>query len=141
MATKKPEDILENPQGIDAKDAEIEKLKAELEKAKSRAAYVGPKAEQRRIQQLAVEAAEENEDPWTIFVEVRVPKRPATEDPWYWININNRTVQIPANDKVQEMKLPFALALLDMLAAEDKTQDYIDEEMRTDHQLGGSDEK
>ena len=136
MANKKAEEeVLEQ---LDPRDAEIAKLKEELEKAQRRAVFSSPKQEQARIRQLAEQAEDAGEDPWDVKVEVRIPKRPATEDPWYWININNRSVQIPANDKLQELKLPWAIALLDMLAAEDKTQDYIDEEMHDNHQLGGS---
>ena len=131
MATKKAEEAMElNGQQPDPRDAEIEKLKAELEKAKKRAAYASPKQEQARIHDLARQAEEAGEDPWSIKVEVRIPRRPATEDPWYWININNRSVQIPADDMIQELKLPWAVALMDMLAAEDKTQDYIDHEVK-----------
>lgn len=110
----------------DSRDEEIRRLKAELEKANARAAYASPGEELERVNEMAKQAAEDNEDPWKIMVKIRVPRRPATEDPWYWININSQSAQIPANDKVQEMKLPYAITLLSMLAAEDTTKDFVD---------------
>jgi len=127
MATaKKPEEI-----GIQGdKDLEIQRLKDELEKANARASYRTPAEEQQRLQQLAAELAEENADPWRTNVDVRVPRRSRTEDPWYWINIGGRSIQIPADDQVQEMKLPFALILMDMLMAEENTQSYVDNRVK-----------
>ncbi len=106
--------------------AEIERLKRELEYANMRAAYATPRDERVRVQQTAEKAAEAGEDPWKIKIAVRVPRRPPTEDQWYWININGLSAQIPADDKIQEMKLPFAVALMDMLTAEERAQDYAD---------------
>lgn len=73
----------------------------------------------------ACKAAEESgEDPWKIEIEVRAPRRPRGEDPWYWINVNGRSVQIPANDRRQKMKLPFANVLVEMLDADRRAEDY-----------------
>ena len=111
---------------IDPKDAEIARLKAMLEKANQKAAYNSPREELARLRVLAEDAAKENMDPWKIEVEIRVPRRPRTEDPWYWVNINGRSAQIPADDKIQKMKLPFALVIEETLAAEEAAQDYAD---------------
>ena len=129
MATRKADETV-NEAALPDKDAEIERLKAELEAANKRAAYARPEDELKRIQEMCEQAAEEGTDPWKVLVSIRIPRRPATEDPWYWININNVSVQIPANDQVQELKLPWAEALLKMLAAEDAAKDYIDKRIQ-----------
>ena len=128
MPAEDPEDSMNPINGPlpDRKDAEIARLKAELEAANRRAAYTTPMDERKRILEMAEEAAAEGKDPWGILVEIRVPKRAKTEDPWFWININGRSAQIPADDRIQEMKLPFAVVLLDMLTAEERAQDYAD---------------
>ena len=78
------------------------------------------------LRRIAAEAAEKGEDPWTIEVDVFVPHRDKGEDRWYWININDRAAQIPADDRRQKMKLPFALILVDMLQAKQREEDFID---------------
>ena len=105
---------------------EIARLKAQLDEANRRAAYTSPQDDWDRVQRLAQDAADQGLDPWQIMIAIRVPRRPPKEDPWYWININDRSVQIPANDNVQEMRLPFAETLLGMLRAENRAQDFAD---------------
>lgn len=78
------------------------------------------------LRKIADEAAKNGEDPWTIEVEVFVPHRDKGEDRWYWININDRAAQIPADDRRQKMKLPFALILVGMLQAKQREEDFID---------------
>lgn len=143
MATKKKtdaeveaEEMLEEPAAeqtepaeaaaADPKDALIAQLRAELAAANKKAVYATPMDERKRVQEMARQAAEAGMNEWDIKVAVRVPKRPASEDPWYWININSVSAQFPANDQVQELKLPWAVALMDMLTAEERAQDYAD---------------
>ena len=78
------------------------------------------------IRKVAQETAEAGKDPWTVEVEVFVPHRDKGEDRWYWVNINDRSAQIPADDRRQTMKLPFALILTDMLKAKQREEEYID---------------
>jgi len=78
------------------------------------------------VRKIAEEAAAEGKDPWTIEVEVFVPHREKGEDKWYWVNINDRPAQIPADDRRQKMKLPFALVLMDMIKAKQQEDDFID---------------
>lgn len=111
---------------LDDRDAEIERLRRELEDAKRHAAYSSPKDDYRRVKAETERAAKEGLDPWGIKVPIRVPRRPVSEDPWYWININDRAVQIPADDSVQDLKLPWAEALVNQLYAEDRARDFAD---------------
>lgn len=75
---------------------------------------------------LADKAAKEGTDPWTLDFEMFVPHRDPGEDKWYWLSINDRTAQIPADDSRQVMKLPFALVLADTLKAKRREEAYMD---------------
>lgn len=110
---------------LKAKDAEIAKLKQMLEAAKK--PFTGSKeSDFDRVHRIEKETDEAGIDPWTVEVEVLAPHREKSEDPWYWINVNSRSVQIPANDRYQKMWLPFACVLVDTLAYEKKSLDYQD---------------
>lgn len=150
MATKKnsqpvldenlEEEIKDEPEVTEAKpkeNAEAAALKAELEKLRkeneqlkknSIAAYstAGSKSDYERVQEAAKKAAEEGLDAWSVKISVRAPRRPAKEDPFYWLSINSKTMQIPANDKYFDLPLPFACGLVDMIQAEWLARDYAD---------------
>jgi len=111
---------------LESQEAEIARLKMALEEANRRSASNTPEEVRQRVKELAEEAAENGKDPWKISVPILIPRRPPTEDPWYWINVNGRSVQIPANNKVQDVLLPWAEVLVKMLEAEDMTRRYAD---------------
>ena len=136
MATKKnPEKELENLEATEQEpvkenetaklQAEIAALKAQLEQSKKPA---GRNAESDfdRVHNAEAECAESGTDPWGVEIDVLVPHREKTEDPWYWVSVNGRTVQIPANDRYQKMRLPFACVLVDTLAAQRRSIEYQD---------------
>ena len=108
----------------DAKDAEIAELKAQLAKMKQDAVsevfVPNGRGDMERIMRVAKEAAEAGEDAWKIFVKVRVPRKAGSGDDDFWVSVNGISAQIPANGEVQEMKLPYAMALMDALEAEEK---------------------
>lgn len=114
MATKKtdkPEtveavadEVKEVAADID-KDAEIAKLKAELELLKAEKPEEPAKAE-------------EPKDPWEIYDEIIVPRKPRGAEQYYYVCVNDRSCQIPADGKMQKMRRPFAEALLMSLEAE-----------------------
>lgn len=125
MATKKDLENEVQP-AEDARDAEIERLKKELAESQRRVVYATPEQDRQRIIQECEDCDKEGKDPWKVKVQMRIPRRPPTEDPWYWININNQSVQIPADDQIHEVKLPWAVALTDMLTAEERARKYAD---------------
>ena len=92
------------------------------------AAYgaAGAKSDIERVQEACRSAAEKGLDSWEVKISVRAPRRPAKEDPFYWLSVNGRTIQVPANDKYYELPLPFAACLTDMIAAEWLAADYSD---------------
>ena len=107
------------------KIAEIAKLKAQLAGAKP-VNRGGKETDYERVHRIEQETAEAGTDPWTVTVEVLVPHREKTEDPWYWINVNGIIAQIPANDRYQELKLPWACVLVDLLKYEKYSNEYQD---------------
>lgn len=138
MATKKnPETELENLETAEPvkaqekKETETEKLQAEIAKLKAQLEAkqtAGRSAESDfdRVHRAEEEAIAGGVDPWTVEIDVLVPHREKSEDPWYWLSVNGRTVQIPSNDRYQKMKLPFACVLVDTLAAQRRSIDYQD---------------
>lgn len=139
MATKKSTPVLDNPENeepeVKKNDqaqlmAELEKLRKENERLRqnSVAAYgaAGARSDYERVQDACRKAAEEGADSWNIKISIRAPRRPAKEDPFYWLSVNGRTIQVPANDKYFDLALPFAACLTDMIQAEWFANDYAD---------------
>ena len=110
------------------KDLEIAALKAELAKLKAEAVsevfVPNGRGDMERIQRVAKDAAENGVNAWNIRVKVRVPRKAGAGDDDFWICVNGVSAQIPANGQVQEMKLPFAMALMDSLEAEEKAIEF-----------------
>ena len=53
------------------------------------------------------------------------PRRGKGEDS-YWLGINGRTMQVPADDRYYELALPFAECLVDTIRNERKANDFVD---------------
>lgn len=116
---------------------ELEKVRAELAKMRREndqlrknsiggGGDAGGRTDYERVQEACKQAADDGVDAWSVKISVRAPRRPAKEDPFYWFNINERTIQIPATDRYYELPLPFAAALVDLIKAEWYASDYID---------------
>lgn len=114
----------------DAKDKRIAELEARLAEAEKLAAAMTKGDDFKVVQQKSQECADQDIDPWGVTVSIRVPARRDSNDPYYWLCVNGRSVQIPANNEYQEMKLPFAEALVNMLRAERHAQNFADEEIQ-----------
>ena len=116
------------PAEVDEKDAEIAKLKAELAKMKqesvSEVFVPNGRGDMERLMRLANQVAEAKEDSWKVIVKVRVPRKLGAGDDDFWVSVNGVSAQIPANGNVQEMKLPFAMNLMDALEAEEKAIEF-----------------
>lgn len=118
------------PAKQDAKDKRIAELEARLAEAERLTASMVKGDDYKIVHELAEKCVKEGRDEWKEMVSIRVPARRDTNDPYYWLCVNGRSVQIPANNQVQEMKLPFALALVDMTRAEQHAQAFADEEIK-----------
>ena len=101
---------------MDPKDAEIAALKAKI--AQMTRPQDSKETDYDRVHRIERETEEAGKDPWTVLVPVMAPHREKTEDPFYWLNVNGVSVQIPANDRYHELKLPWACVLVDLLKYE-----------------------
>ena len=128
MMEEAAEEETEPAEGNDAKDAEIAELKAQLAKLKAEAVaevfVPNGRGDMERIMRVAEDAAKAGEDAWKIKVKVRVPRKMGNGDDDFWVSVNGQSAQIPANGEVQEMKLPYAMALMDALEAEEKAIEF-----------------
>ena len=120
----------EEPAEEAAKDAEIARLKAELAAAQRQSASYRRGNDADVVQQAIQACLEEGTDPWDIRISVRVPERRDTTEKSYWICVNGRSVQLPANNQYQEMRLPFAEALMNTLQADRHAQRFADEQIQ-----------
>lgn len=111
---------------VKAQQAEIEKLKKQLAAAQAQKPAPRNRDDAETVRQAARDAIAAGKDPWSETVSVRAPRRSGKEDPWYWICVNGRGVQIPADDKYHDVKLPWAEVLVDMLAAERSAEEFQD---------------
>lgn len=69
-----------------------------------------------------VKAEEPEKDPWDEKVTVRVPRKPKGE--YFYVCVNDRRFEIPANGLEQEMPRPIAEVLEQSIQAEYKAEDY-----------------
>lgn len=138
MATKKNAELNEEMEQAagkseaqtETKDAEIARLKAELEAAKRQSAGYRAGKDAEVVEQAIQDCIAAGKDPWKETVSVRVPERRDTTEKSYWLCVNGRSVQLPANNQYQDMKLPFAEALMKTLQADRHAQRFADEEIQ-----------
>jgi len=108
------------------KDARIAELEARLAAAEQRAAGYRSGNDAEIVQQAIKEALAAGKDPWDVMISVRVPERRDTTEKSYWFMINGKSVQLPADNKYQEMRLPFAETLMNTLKADKYAQNFAD---------------
>jgi len=88
------------------------------------------KEEEQVLEEEAVQAEEKAPEApksaWDETVEMLVPRKPRGEEPFYYICVNDRRFEIPANGTMQKMPKPIALVLQDSLAAEAKAEEFAD---------------
>lgn len=124
---------VETAQGTAANDEmqeRIAKLEAQLaaERAKSAGYRSGNDAQV--VEKAIQDAIAEGKDLWEVKVSVRVPERRDTNEKSYWIMVNGRSVQIPANNQYQELRLPFAEALMNTLKADRFAQNFAENDIQ-----------
>ena len=146
MATKKTaanetpvneEEILEvkggpldepDPQML-AMQKEIERLRKENEQLKVNSIYsaspMGSESDYDRVHKACDQAAKDGKDPWTLKISVLAQRIGKGEDS-YWLSVNGRTMQVPANDRYYELALPWAQCLVDEIRARYRAADFAD---------------
>jgi len=112
------------------KDAEIAKLKAQLAALQQQNEGYRKGRDADVVAKASADAIAAGVDPWTVKVSVRVPERRDTTEKSYWLCVNGRSVQLPANNQYQEMKLPFAEALMNALKADRFAQQFADTQIQ-----------
>ena len=122
-------------------EAKLAEAEAKLAAAEKMNAAMAAGNDFEVVQQKCQEAAEKGINPWTIDIEIRVPARRDSNDPYYWLNINGRSAQLPANNSYQKMKLPFAETLVNMIRAEEHAKNCADEEIQVKDPITNPHEK
>lgn len=114
----------------ESKDARIAELEARLAAAERQAAGYRAGNDAALVQQAIRETLAAGKDPWDVKISVRVPERRDTTEKSYWFMVNGRSVQLPADNKYQEMRLPFAETLMNTLQAERIAQQFAENEIQ-----------
>lgn len=129
MELEQPAGKSEAPTAAD-KDAEIARLKAQLAAVQQQNAGYKAGNDAEVVAKAIEETLAAGRDPWNETVSVRVPERSDTTEKSYWLCVNGRTVQLPANNQYQEMKLPFAEALVNALQADRHARHFADNKVQ-----------
>ena len=69
---------------------------------------------------------EEIKDPWAEQIEMIVPRKPKGEEQFYYVCVNDRRYQIPANGQMQKMPKPIANVLKESLEADWQADEFAD---------------
>ena len=72
------------------------------------------------------EAPEAPKSAWDEEIEMLIPRKPKGEESYYYVCVNDRRFEIPANGTMQKLPKPIALVLQDSLEAEIKAEEYAD---------------
>ena len=65
-------------------------------------------------------------DPWAEEIEMIVPRKPKGEEQFYYVCVNDRRYQVPANGQTQKLPKPIANVLKESLEAEYQADDFMD---------------
>lgn len=132
-AQEQERDNVQQKANASAELAEMKRKMAELEREneqlRKNSVYApgpyGSDGDYERVKRACKAAAENHDDPWAIKISVLAPRRGKGEDS-YWLGINGRTMQVPADDRYYELALPFAECLVDTIRNERKANDFVD---------------
>ena len=100
MATKRSESVKEIPEEVTEKVAE---------------------------EAAAAEATAQPVDEWEQFIDFVVPRHGRGQEKTFFVAVNGRNVQIPADGKLQHLRAPHAKALLDSLEAEAQAEQFAED--------------
>lgn len=109
--------------------AEIERLKKENEQLKINSIYsgspAGSESDVERVRRACEQADRDGVDPWTVKISVLAQRIGKGEDS-YWLCVNGKSMQVPANDRYYELALPFAQCLVDEIRSRYRAADFAD---------------
>ena len=117
-----------NPQML-AMQKEIERLKKENAQLQQNSVYsanpMGSASDYERVHAACEQAAKDGVDPWSKTISVLAARIGKGEDS-YWLCVNGKSMQVPANDRYYELALPFAQCLVDEIRARYRAADFAD---------------
>ncbi len=102
------------------KDELIKKLMAEVAELKN-SVMVNAAAEEEPAQ------PEPPEDEWEQYIDVPVPRHGRGQEKCFYVAVNGRNAQIPADGKIHRIRKPLAINLLDSLEAEARAEQYAED--------------
>ena len=110
MATKKSEAVKEIPEGV---TEEVKAVAREIEEQKARAE--------------TAEVPEQPVDEWEQFIDIVVPRHGRGQEKTFFVAVNGRNAQIPADGKLHHLRKPHALRLLESLEAEANAEQFAED--------------
>ena len=127
------EEIAEETQAPDpqmlAMQKEIERLKKENADLKKNSIYssspMGSEGDYERVKRACEQAAKDGVDPWTLKISVLAQRIGKGEDS-YWLSVNGKQMQVPANDRYYELPLPWADCLVEEIRSRYRAADFTD---------------
>lgn len=66
-------------------------------------------------------------DEWEQFIDIVVPRHGRGQEKTFFVSVNGRNAQIPADGKLQHLRKPHARALLDSLEAEAQAEQFAED--------------
>lgn len=75
----------------------------------------------------AEEATEQPVNEWEEFIDVVVPRHGRGQEKTFFVAVNGRNAQVPADGKLHRLRKPHALALLDSLQAEAVAEEFAED--------------
>ena len=131
---EKLEEMVQETQKPAAETSEVAALKAEIAELKAilkaqADQKAAEEAEAEESRKIAEQAAKVIEDAWEEFEEVYVPRHGKGQEPSFYISVNSRTVQIPADGKLHRIRKPFAEILRMSIEAEAAAEDYAEKDV------------
>ena len=146
MASKKTEAIEEQKvqetpeqetqaQNTEIQGAETEKPAEDIEQLKKKIAELEAQLEKTLPMGETIETPVTTEDPddeWNQFVTINVPRHGKGQEKYFFVSVNHRTCQIPADGKYHKIRKPFAEILMMSLEAEAEAERYAEEDVPHD---------
>ena len=105
----------------DEKDEIIKSLRAQIASMEKDGKHLAP-AEIKPVQ-----ADNPLGDIWEEYIDVVVPRHGRGQEKCFYVSVNGRNAQIPADGKMQHIRKPLALALLASLEAEARAEQFAED--------------
>lgn len=68
-----------------------------------------------------------NQDPWTVYETIKIPRHKQGEEEQHYVCINDRKVLVALDGKDHRLPLPIAAAMKDWMAGQDAIEEYMEQ--------------